>query len=106
MTVRHRKNDVLDGAVENGYHCARNRRDARALKQGFRKPSLCRTSVERTALQNSSRSRFRAEIMDYVTVRHSTNGVIDDAVENRKHCTENRRAARALEQGLERPPSA
>ena len=106
MTVRHRKNDVLDGAVENGYHCARNRRDARALKQGFRKPSLSRTSAERTALQNSSRSRFRVEIMDFMIVRHRENDVLDDAVEIKKYCTENRRVVKTLKQGLENHFSA
>ena len=41
-----------------------------------------------------------------MTVRHSKNDVLGDAVENRKHCKENRRAVRALKQGLESPPSA
>ena len=43
-------------------------------------------------------------MMDFMTVRHSNNDVLDDAVDNRKHCTENRRAVRALKLGLESPP--
>ena len=43
---------------------------------------------------------------DLMTVRHSNNDVLDDAVHDRKPYEQDRRAVRALEQGLGNPPSA
>ena len=43
--------------------------------------------------------------MDFMTVRHSTNDVLDGAVDNRQHVEQDRRAIRALKQGLGNSPS-
>ena len=40
-----------------------------------------------------------------MTVRHSNNDVLDDAVHDRKPYEQDRRAVRALKQGLGNPPS-
>ena len=41
-----------------------------------------------------------------MTVRHSNNDVLDDAVHDRNPYEQDRRATRALKQGLRNPPSA
>ena len=45
-------------------------------------------------------------MMDFMTVRHSNNDVLDDAVDNRQRVEQDRRAIRALKKGLGDPPSA
>ena len=49
---------------------------------------------------------YRPEMIDFMTARHSNNDVLDDAVHDRNPYEQDRRAARALEQGLGNPPSA
>ena len=61
-----------------------------------RKPSLCRTSAQRTGVHVWLDGPFRAEMMDFMTVRHSNNDVLDDAVDNRLRVEQDRRALGAL----------
>ena len=73
---------------------------------GSRKPSLCRTSAQRTGVHVWLDGPFRAEMMDFMTVRHSNNDVLDDAVHDRNPYERDRGSIRALKQGPGNPPSA
>ena len=49
-------------------------------------------------------AHIRPEV--FVALRHSNNDVLGDAVDNRQRVEQDRRAVRALKQGLGNPPSS
>ena len=83
MTVRHSNIDVLDNAEENRKKWLKKEASGQGPQTGPREPSLGRTSAQTAGVHDSLAELFRTEMMDFMTVRHSNNDVLDDAVDNR-----------------------